>query len=176
MRIWMSAVAVAWAVVSAVVFAAGALQASDWTGGYVGAQNGQTNSDGAPGGGGGERGLHGGYDVDYGDLALGGEFEFARVQLAQRSGGEVLSDVARIKLRAGRDFGATMTYAVMGGVNATAPAGNETGFVYGIGVATKVGQHMTLSPEALRQVFDDYAYGTSSLTSDSYTVRVSFRF
>jgi outer membrane immunogenic protein len=175
-RKWMSAVAVASAIVSGLVSAAGTLQASDWTGGYVGAQAGQANSDGASGGAAAELGLHGGYNVDYGGLVLGGEFEFARMQLAQRNGAEVLSNVSRIKLRAGRDFGTTMAYAVMGGVNGTAPAGNETGLVFGIGVATRVGEYMTLSTEALRQVFDNYANGPSSLKTDSFSVRVSFRF
>jgi len=176
MRKLLAAVTIASAVFTVSVLTTGALRAGDWTGGYVGLQTGLINSDAATGGGTTAYGVHGGYDFTFGSMVLGGELELSRMGLARADGTELLGNVGRIKLRAGRDFGSTMAYAIMGGVSGDSPTGSETGVVYGLGVATRIGTRMTLSGEALRQVFDNYANGGASLKTDSFNLRVSFRF
>ena len=162
--------------VFAISFFASSVLAGDWSGPYVGGQasmrNGVTGADG----GGVGLGLHGGYNIDLGNLVLGGEFEYEHVQLLQSGSGNYLNNVGRLKLRAGRDFGATMAYAIFGGVNGDTTDGSETGIVYGLGLVAEVGDRVTLSGEALRQVFDNFASAGRNLKTDSLSVRVSFRF
>lgn len=165
MRILISVVAIA--------SLAGALQAGDWTGAYGGLSAGQQSRQSGTDGRHAEYGLHGGYAVDYGDLVLGGELEFVQMQLVS-SGGS--GTVGRLKFRAGHDFGPAMGYAVLGGAHGETPTGGESGVVYGLGLMAAFGDHLTLGGEALRQVFDDVAGGGADLTTDSFTVRVSFRF
>ena len=168
MRILISAVAIA--------MLAGTLHAGDWTGSYAGGQAGRQTGTTHGGGDAVTYGLHGGYDIDFGDLVLGGELEVGRMNLS--SGGDTtgVSDVGRIKFRAGRDFGSTMAYAIAGGVNAGAPTGTATGTVYGLGLLTAVGDNLTISGEALRQVFGNFAKSGSDLKTDIFNVRVSFHF
>lgn len=164
--------------ISAVILAllAGSVQAGDWTGSYAGAQLGLRPGNAGVGGDELRFGLHGGYNVDFGGLVLGGEVEFERMRLVESNGAEVLSNVGRLKLRAGRDFGATMAYAIVGGVNGDSATGNDFGVVYGLGVLTAVGDHLMLSGEALRQVFDEFGTSGADLKTNSFNVRVSFRF
>jgi len=172
MRIMISAVAIA--------MLAGTLQAGDWTGAYAGGQAGYYNGGARSSGDTVTYGLHGGYDIDFGDLVLGAELEFGRMNLSQGGGANGASDVGRIKFRAGRDFGSIMAYAIAGGVNARAPSGapsgSATGTVYGLGLLTSVGENLTLSGEALRQVFGNFAKSGSDLKTDLFNVRVSFHF
>jgi len=167
-RILISAVAIA--------SVAGALQAGDWTGAYGGVQAGQRSSEAGIDGGRSEYGLHGGYDIDYGGLVLGGELEVVRMQLVQSGGGAGIDTVGRLKFRAGHDFGQAMGYAILGGAHGDAASGRETGVVYGLGLLATVGDHLTLGGEALRQVFDNFAGSGSDVETDSFNVRVSFRF
>lgn len=154
----------------------GAVQAGDWSGSYAGGQTGSRNSAASADGGAAIYGLHGGYDVDYGAVVLGGELEFERMHLVQGSGAQILGNVGRLKFRAGRDLGSTMAYAIVGGVTGDTPVGNETGVVYGLGLLKAVGNHLTLSGEALRQVFGNFTRSGTDLKTDSFNVRVSFRF
>jgi len=158
-----------------IAFLAGGSRAGDWTGSYAGVQAGQVNSNASADGTSSAYGAHGGYHFDYGGLVLGGELEFAHMPLVQ-GGSQVMGNVGRLKFRAGRDFGSTMAYAVLGGVNGDGQTGNESGVVYGLGLLAAMGEHLTLSGEALRQVFGNFANSGSSLKTDSFNVRVSFRF
>lgn len=162
--------------VCAMILLASTLQAGDWTGFYGGATAGRINSDRAANGSGTTYGLHGGYDIDYGAFVLGGEVEIERVQMVLSNGAGVLSNVGRVKFRAGRDFGSTLAYAIAGGVSGDTPSGSETGAVYGVGLLTTVGDNLIISGEALRQVFGNFAKGGSDLKTDSFIVRVSFHF
>jgi len=162
---------------------AGRAQAGDWTGPYAGVQAGQINGGTDPDGTRTTYGAHGGYDFDYGRLVLGGEIEVAHMHGVQGAGqisgqisGQTPGTVGRLKFRAGHDFGSTMAYAVLGGVNGDTQSGSETGVVYGLGLLAAMGERLTLSGEALRQVFGNFANSGSSLKTDSFTVRVSFRF
>ncbi len=160
----------------AIALFASPLHAGEWTGSYAGGQAGMRNAKIGTDGGEAVFGLHGGYEIDFGDLVLGGEFEYENFHLIESASGEHLSNVGRLKLRAGRDFGATMAYAILGGVNGDTNRGSETGVVYGLGLVTEIGDHMTLSGEALRQEFNDFGNFGRDLKTDSFNVRVSFRF
>lgn len=168
--------------ISVVVIAmlAGTLQAGDWTGSYVGGRAGYNGGGALNTGDTVTYGLHGGYDIDFGDLVLGTELELGRMNLSQSGGTGDSREVGRIKFRAGRDFGSTLAYAIAGGVNANtpsgAPSGSATGTVYGLGLMTSVGENLTLSGEALRQVFGNFISSGSDLKTDIFNVRVSFHF
>ena len=151
-------------------------QAGDRTGGYFGGQTSLRNS--APGtkSGTAQYGIHGGYDIDFGWLVLGGELEFERLNLVQNSSGARLTSVGRLKLRAGGDFGFGMAYAIVGGVNGDTKTGRETGVVFGLGLLTTLNDSVIISGEALRQDFSDFAGSGQDLHTNNFNIRVSFRF
>jgi len=162
--------------ISAIAVLAGPADAGDWNGPYVGGQAGIRTSAASPDGGEASYGVFGGYDIDFGRVVLGGEIEYQRLDLTQTASGVALNSVERLKLRAGGDFGAGMAYAIIGGVNGDTSLGRETGVVYGVGLQTAVNDRLHISGEALRQVIDDFAGSGSDLQSESFNVRVLFRF
>jgi len=120
------------------------------------------------------------HDINFGGLVLGGEIEASQSDLMPTAHSVPIGNVARLKIRAGREFGPVsnpgLAYAIVGGVNGNTSRGLETGVVYGLGLSTEVGDHLRLSGEALRLVFDDYVGSGTNLQKDSFSVRVSFRF
>ena len=151
--------------------------AADWTGGYVGLGVGQSDIDG-PGGADGDDttyGVHAGYDYDFGDWVIGGELEYDHADVPLGAATQ-MDSMTRLKLRAGYDFGPAMAYAVAGAARADTSFGDDTGAVYGLGVAYAVNDQFTLSGELLRNDFNGFANTGGDLTADTFNLRASFRF
>ncbi|WP_253746401.1 MULTISPECIES: outer membrane protein [unclassified Ruegeria] len=152
--------------------------AEDWTGGYVGLSFGYADADG-PGGASGDDtvfGAHIGYDQDFGNFVLGGEFEYNRLSLDLGSTQGSLDSMTRLKLRGGYDFGSALGYVVVGAARAETSVDNDTAAVYGIGVAYPIGENFVISGEALRQDFDDVTRSNGRLDSNVFNLRTTFRF
>lgn len=152
--------------------------AADWTGGYVGLGVGNTDVDAGSGLTGDDTsyGIHGGYDYDFGDFVVGGELEYDRADVSIGGGVANLDNVARLKFKGGYDFGPVLGYAVLGAARADSSLGNDTGLVYGVGVAYAVTEQFSISGELLRHDFDDFNNSGLDIEADSINLRASFRF
>jgi len=147
----------------------------DWSGFFLGASvarhDARTNSD--SGHDARAAGLHLGYDLDFGQLVLGGEVE---VESAQVQVGSVeTQDMRRIKLRAGYDFGQTLGYITLGGVRAETEQDHDTGAVVGLGLSYSLNQNFELGGELLYQDIDALEPG-GLRRSNTVSLRASFRF
>lgn len=152
--------------------------AEDWTGPYVGAGVGYSDVNG-PGSADGDKttfGIHAGYDYDFGDFVLGGELEYDRVGLTLPAGFGTVDNVARLKLKGGYDFGPALGYVVLGGARSYSDFGNDNGTLYGIGLAYKVTDQVSLSGEVLHHKFNDIGNTGSDFESNVFNIRASFRF
>lgn len=152
--------------------------AEDWTGAYAGFSFGYADANG-PGGADGDDtavGAHFGYDQDFGNFVLGGEFEYNRLSLNLGQNQGSLDSVTSLKLRGGYDFGSALGYVVVGAARAETSVDNDTAAVYGIGVAYPIGENFVISGEALRQNFDDVTRSSGSLDTNVFNLRTTFRF
>lgn len=163
----------------ALAILAGPSFAGDWTGGYVGLGIGSADvsiSGGVPGGDDFTYGVHGGYDYDFGDWVIGGELEYDRAKIAIAGGTEQVDNVGRLKFKAGYDFGQALGYVVVGAARADTTLGNDTGAIYGLGLAYQVSPQFMLSGEVLRHDFNNYNGSGLDVEADSVNIRASFRF
>jgi len=118
-------------------------------------------------------GLHLGYDLDFGQLVLGGEVEVERAQM--QVGSVEIQDMQRIKLRAGYDFGQVLGYMTVGGVRAESGQNQDIGAVVGVGLSYSLNQNLQLGGELLYQDIDGLNPG-GFMRSNSLSLRASFRF
>ena len=152
--------------------------AGEWTGAYVGLGVGSTDIDG-PGAADGDDvtyGIHAGYDYDFGDWVVGGELEYDRTDINLGNGVAVADNIGRLKFKAGYDFGDILGYAVVGAARAQTSIGDDTGAVYGLGLAYAVNERFTISGELLRHDFNNFNGLGSDLTANSVNIRASYRF
>lgn len=147
----------------------------DWSGFFLGASiahhGADTNS--VSGQYSGVPGLHLGYDLDFGQLVLGGEVEIERAQF--QAGSVEIQEMQRIKLRAGYDFGRTLGYVTLGGVRAETEQDHATGAVVGVGLTYSLNQNLQVGGELLYQDIDGLEAG-GLRRSNSLSLRASFRF
>ncbi|MFL4470940.1 outer membrane protein [Tateyamaria armeniaca] len=149
----------------------------DWTGPYAGVQlgYGDVNGTGAADGDDFLYGVHVGYDYDFGTFVLGGEldYDFSDIDL---NGAATVDSVARLKLRAGYDFGRTLGYVTAGVAEVDTSLGSESGEFYGIGVAYQINDSYTVGAELLEHNFDDINGTGVDADATTLTVRGSIRF
>ncbi|MHA6262088.1 outer membrane protein [Arenibacterium sp. CAU 1754] len=158
---------------------AGPTLAADWTGGYLGLGVGYGDvsvSGGVQGGNDVTYGIHGGYDYDFGDWVVGAELEYDRADIAIAGGAQNVDNVGRLKFKAGYDFGSTLGYLVLGAARASTTLGNDTGAIYGLGLAYQVNPQWTVSGEVLRHDFNNFNGTGLDVDADTINVRVSMRF
>ena len=118
-------------------------------------------------------GLHFGYDLDLGQIVLGGEVE-VEAPHGQDENVEP-PEMQRLRLRAGYDFGQTLGYLSVGGVRAETEHQDETGAVVGIGLTYSLNQNVRLGGEVLYQ--DISGLDQAGLRrGNSFSLRASFRF
>ncbi|WP_299370025.1 outer membrane beta-barrel protein [uncultured Tateyamaria sp.] len=149
----------------------------DWTGAYGGVQlgYGDVNGSGAADGDDVLGGVHLGYDYDFGTFVLGGEvdYDFADIDL---NGAASVDSVARLKLRAGYDFGRTLGYVSAGLAEVDTSIGSESGSYFGIGVTHRITDRYTLGAELLEHSFDDIGGSGVDADATTLTIRGSIRF
>lgn len=167
------------AISAAVLIAsAGPAVSEDWTGAYAGFSFGYLDADGPSGAGDSDVGFGPliGYDYDFGNFVLGGELEYNWQDLDLGRDAGTLDGVARLKLRGGYDFGATLGYVVVGTARAETSDDSDTAAVYGIGVAYPLGDRFVISGEALRQDFNNITESGGDLDTNVFNLRTTFRF
>jgi outer membrane immunogenic protein len=150
---------------------------TNWTGAYGGVQlgYGDVNATGAADGDDVLYGIHVGYDHDFGTFVLGGEidYDFTDIDLG---GAANVDSIARLKLRAGYDFGRTLGYVTAGVAEVDTSLGSESGGFYGIGVAYQVNDRYTVGAELLEHDFGDINGTGIGAEASTLTVRGSIRF
>lgn len=165
---------------TAIVLLAAPGFAGDWTGAYGGFGVGYADvnlSGGLAGGDGGAAGLHIGYNHDFGDWVLGGEFEYDWTDIGFGGVAVNLDNVSRLKLKLGYDFDQVLAYAVVGGAWAyTDVAGSDNGWLAGLGVAYEIKPQWMISGEVLYHDFSNFNGTATDIDATSFAVRLSYRF
>ena len=148
---------------------------ADWSGFLLGASIARQNAsmDSSTGHDAGAAGLHLGYDLDFGQLVLGGELEVERAQI--QLGSIETQEMQRIKLRVGYDFGQTLGYVAIGGVRAETELDDDIGAVIGLGMSYSLNQNLRVGGEILHQEVNGLENG-GMMRSTSLSLRASFRF
>ena len=149
----------------------------DWTGAYGGVQlgYGDVNGTGAADGDDFLYGVHLGYGYDFGTFVLGGEIDYDQTDI-DLNGAATVDSVARLKLRAGYDFGRVLGYVTAGAAEVDTSIGSESGEFYGIGAAYMINDRYTVGAELLEHNFDDIAGSGVDADATTLTVRGSIRF
>ncbi|MEM9550078.1 MAG: outer membrane beta-barrel protein [Pseudomonadota bacterium] len=165
------------ATAAAVLIATPALADGDWTGGYVGGQLGYLDVDGTGAADGDDiaYGVHGGYDFDFGEFVVGGEIEWDWTDV-DLGGAADVDSVGRLKVKAGYDLGNVLPYVTVGVAEVDTSLGDDTGGVYGLGVAYRLTDEWTISGEALYHDFNNIEGTGVDAEATSVNVRASFRF
>ncbi|HHX89398.1 MAG TPA: porin family protein [Paracoccus sp.] len=157
----------------------------NWTGAYAGATLGFGRSSWDVGGGsvnesGGSIGVHGGYNMDFGNWVAGGELSLAPGFDHQVAGREI-SWAATARLRAGPKFGDGGNMWGFGSLGVTSvrhsPVGggassDTTGWVAGIGLSHMMQNNVMLTGEILHS----RSNGTVSVNTTGVALGASFRF
>ncbi|MGR3320871.1 MAG: outer membrane protein [Pseudooceanicola sp.] len=151
------------------------MQGGDWTGGFGGVQLGYGDfSYGGASGDGVVGGLQLGYDYDFGNIVVGGEFDYTVTDITM--GGTDLDDVMRAKLRVGYDTGNALIYGVGGPAWAGTSAGDDVGWAAGIGAEYKIRDNVSVGAEYLYHKFDDFNSTGSDLDGSTISAKVNYRF
>ena len=152
-------------------------QGGDWTGGYAGVQLGYGDVDGTGAADGDDvlYGVHIGYDYDFGTFVLGGELDYDGGDI-DLNGAATVDSVARLKLRAGYDFGPTLAYFTAGVADVDTSLGSESGEFYGIGAVYQINELYSVGAELLEHSFDDISGSGVDADATTFTVRGSIRF
>jgi len=152
-------------------------QGGDWTGGYAGVQLGYGDVDGTGDADGDDvlYGVHLGYDYDFGTFVLGGEIDYDGADI-DLNGAATVDSVARLKLRAGYDFGRVLGYVTAGVAEVDTSLGSEGGEFYGIGVAYQIDDRYSVGAELLEHSFDDISGSGVDADATTFVVRGSIRF
>ena len=151
------------------------MPSADWTGGFGGVQLGYGDFDLAPGGDDGV--VYGGqlgYDYDFGNFVLGGEFDY--IGSGASIGTTEVDSVMRLKARLGFDMGNTLIYGVAGGARADTSIGDDTGWVVGLGAEYMVYENVSIGGEYLYHKFDDFNGSGSDLEANTIAAKVNYRF
>ncbi len=149
----------------------------DWTGGYAGVQLGYGDISGTGGADGDDilGGVHAGYDYDFGTFVLGGEVDYDSADI-DLTGGASVDSVARLKLRAGYDFGRFLGYATAGVADVDTSLGSESGEFYGLGVAYQISDRYRVGAEVLEHEFDNINGSGVDADATTLTIRGSISF
>ncbi|MEL7166651.1 MAG: outer membrane beta-barrel protein [Pseudomonadota bacterium] len=149
----------------------------DWTGPYAGVQFGYIDVDGTGGADGDDAlfGVHAGYQYDFGTFVLGGEVDYDGTDV-NLAGAATVDSVARLKLRAGYDFGLVLGYLTAGVAEVDTTLGDEGGNFYGIGFAYQISDQYLIGAEVLEHSFDNIGGSGVNADATTFTLRGSFRF
>lgn len=151
----------------------------DWTGFYAGLQYGQGEagfkaSGASLGIDGDAYGAHAGYQRDFGQYVLGAELDWNRAKADDFDGD---ADLYRLRARAGYDLGRVLPYVSLGVARFESDAGNDTGYVYGLGADFKVTDNFVMGAEFTRSTFTDVlGVDGVDLDVDLVQIRASYHF
>ena len=156
--------------------AASAVSAGDWTGGYGGIELGYGDLSASTGANdeGSLYGLTAGYDYDFGSWVIGAgiDYDWSDITL----GGTSVDNIARLKLRAGYDVGNGLAYGTLGGARAYTAAGDDSGWLVGVGYEHMITNNVTLGGELNYHEFDNFAGTGTDIDATTLQLRTTFRF
>lgn len=171
---------------ASVSFAASAsAQQQTWDGPYGGIElgYGDFNTDGTSVGDadGSIGGFFLGFNRDYGDWVVGTELSYDFVDGDFKGGGGQIDEIARLKVRGGRDFGQSFVYVVGGPAWAEASlsgghSNDETGWFTGVGIDYRMTERWVLGGEVLYNQFNDLAGNGNDVDGVTMMLRTSLRF
>lgn len=163
----------------------------DWQGGYAGVQLGygfgefsvdtdDFDADGIVGG------LHLGYNWDLGDWVVGPELQYDAGDLSfdDEDGEGSFDNIARLKMRAGRDLGQGLLYGSAGlaytnfdGVSGVTDIDfDDPGYVVGVGYDYKMSESWTLGGEYQYHMFDDFGEDGNDVDFSTVHLKASYNF
>lgn len=159
-------------------------EAHDWTGFYSGVQLGFANVISQTGqlapldGDGAFVGVHAGYDYDFGDIVVGGEIDYDKMDITLGAfQTPVIESMARIKLKVGYDLGKTMIYATGGAVQADTDKVTESGSFLGLGVTHRINKKYSVGAEFLNHQIDEIGNNLGNdISVNTFSLRGSMRF
>ena len=147
----------------------------DWTGGYAGVQLGYGSGEAAGVSGDGMvYGLTAGYDYDLGNWVLGAGIDYDWTDIG--IGGVNVDNLARLKLRAGYDLGQGLAYGTAGVEKAFTTAGDDTGWIAGLGYEHKLTDNISLGAEALYHSYSNFNGSGVDADGTTLQVKTTFRF
>ncbi|MCV2870560.1 porin family protein [Defluviimonas sp. WL0002] len=153
---------------------------ADWTGAYVTGRLGYGDVSDPSDGNGMTYGIGGGYDWDLGDWVVGVAGNYDATDIDLDATGDSVDSIARLGVRAGRDFGNTLVYATAGAARADATIGgadlSDNGWYAGIGMDYALTDRMTVGGEILTNRFNDFDGTGSDLRATTAAVNLGFRF
>lgn len=164
---------------------ASAQQQGTWDGPYGGVElgYGDFNTDGTAVGDsdGSVGGFFLGFNRDYGDWVVGVELSYDFVDGDFKNSSGQIDEIARLKVRGGRDFGQSFVYVVGGPAWAEASlpgnhSNSETGWFAGAGVDYNLNERWVLGGEVLYSQFDDLAGRNNDVDGVTLMLRTSLRF
>ncbi|MEL7090661.1 MAG: outer membrane beta-barrel protein [Pseudomonadota bacterium] len=149
----------------------------EWTGPYVGLQFGYIDVDGSGAADGDDLlfGAHAGFQYDFGTFVVGGEVDYDGTDV-NLAGAATVDSVARLKLRAGYDFGPVLGYLTAGVAEVDTTLGDESGDFFGIGFAYQITDQYLVGAELLEHSFDNIGGTGVDADATTFTLRGSFRF
>jgi outer membrane immunogenic protein len=152
---------------------------TDWSGVYIGLDIGSQTLSGDVAGTDMNLSLHGGYNIDLGDLVVGAEIDYSPMATDLDGGGE-MKNAMSAKVRAGYDMGDLLPYASMGMQRAAFNTGSDdmtaNGIVYGAGVNYKLSDNLILGGELTRASFNDFDGGGNDAERTNFGVKISLSF
>lgn len=159
-------------------------QQGNWDGPYGGVQlgYGDFDADGTSVGDadGVAGGLFLGYNRDFGDYVLGAELSYDFLDADFKGGAGQIDEMARLKLRAGWDFGRSLFYVAGGPAWADASLGNrsndEWGWFVGGGVDHQLNDRWFIGGEILYTQIDDLGGPGADIDGVTVQARTGFRF
>ncbi len=157
-----------------------ALAGDNWNGVYAGVHFGASDADLTSGTAGlsdhsAVYGLQLGYNHSLADKwVIGAELSYGTAEYKGLGPAKDM-DTARLKLKAGYDFGPALVYGILGYANVDLGNANENGATYGIGVGYKATDNIILSGELIRDSFDIQSTGSDADTT-SLALGISYQF
>jgi len=158
--------------------------ATDWSGGYIGAELGYGHADTSnAGGASGDNaigGVYGGYNYDFGSYVLGGEFSYDTGDNTLSGGAGKLRETTRAGIRGGYDLGNMLVYGTTGVVRGKADLlttkGYDYGYFVGAGIDHMLSSNVSVGGELIYDDFNNFNHSGVDLTNTTLSARVSFHF
>jgi outer membrane immunogenic protein len=160
-----------------------AAPASNWTGGYMGAQLGYGNiKSGGAGldGDGMLGGVYGGYRMNFGSFVTGAEVGYDSSKIKLGSTGDKLNNMMHLKLLAGYDMGKTLIYTSAGLARADTTVGGVkvagNGLQLGIGADYALTDKWTVGGELDGNRFNNIGGSGVDLKATTVAAKIAYRF
>ncbi|QPM90755.1 outer membrane protein [Pseudooceanicola algae] len=143
---------------------------SHWNGFYLGGNLGWVlDADGGIG-----KSLHLGYNMQIDRLVVGAELEQSRTDIGTSRGH--ISEVTRVKMRAGYAEGRSYYYGLAGVAEVQGFFGKVDATVLGVGMDYDIGRDISIGAEFLHHIINDFNDAGDNLGVNTLTLRATLNF